>query len=117
VASVLAGVLVTGLYRSEWPDFSTLELSSIARGATLGLAATFVLSVWGPLASGDRVATFVVAWAVTIVAMAATRVFVNLLDSALRGGAGTQSSAARRSELLRPDRRSNLRAASTDSEA
>ena len=69
------------------------ELSSLAQGATLGMAVTMMLFVWGPLASGDgvRVTTLVLAWAATIASMSATRVFVTVLHGLLKAGATSQS--------------------------
>jgi UDP-GlcNAc:undecaprenyl-phosphate GlcNAc-1-phosphate transferase len=82
VAFVLAGLLVQGLYRTDWQHFSLREAFTIAVGSTIGLSATFAL--FGRL--GDGVAVFFVALAATMLAIAGTRLFARVLDLALRSG-------------------------------
>ena len=78
VATVLAGLLVLGLYRTDWQQFSAREGVSIVLGTTTGLAVTLGLFIGGPLATGDRLATFVAAWGATTASLAGTRLFVRV---------------------------------------
>jgi UDP-GlcNAc:undecaprenyl-phosphate GlcNAc-1-phosphate transferase len=87
VASILLGLLVTGLYRSDWQGLSSRELVSVAVGVTAGFVATLVLFQWGPFDADDNPVTLMAAWIATIVAMLATRVFVNVLDGILQAAA------------------------------
>jgi UDP-GlcNAc:undecaprenyl-phosphate/decaprenyl-phosphate GlcNAc-1-phosphate transferase len=86
VATVLTGLLLQGVYRTDWQHFSRHVAWSIVVGVTLGIAVPFGLFVFGPLGSGDQVATFVAAWGTIVGSVIGTRVFVKSLNAALRSG-------------------------------
>jgi len=86
VATVLAGLLLQGLYRTDWQHFSVRSAWSIVVGVTLGLGVTFSVLAAGPFSDAPDVTTFAAAWATTVVSVVGTRLFVKWLNAALRSG-------------------------------
>jgi UDP-GlcNAc:undecaprenyl-phosphate GlcNAc-1-phosphate transferase len=82
--SVLLGLFVRGLYRSDWQHFSLHEMRAIIAGTALGLIATFgVLTLFLP---GQRISpsVFAVAFGAIVMMLGGTRAFVRMLADGLR---------------------------------
>jgi len=86
VATVLAGLLFQGLYRTDWQHFSMRSAWSIMVGVTLGLGVTFGFLARGAFSGERNVTIFAAAWATTVVSVVGTRLFVKSLNAALRSG-------------------------------
>jgi FlaA1/EpsC-like NDP-sugar epimerase len=83
VATVLLGLLLRGIYRTDWQHFSRHVAWSIVVAVTLGLVIPFSLFV---ITGGDRAVTFVAVWGIVLTSVVGTRVFVKWLNAALRSG-------------------------------
>jgi UDP-GlcNAc:undecaprenyl-phosphate GlcNAc-1-phosphate transferase len=84
VASVLLGLFVQGLYRTDWQHFSLHEVRAIVAGTTLGMAATFVALSLAEGLGRYPASVFVIALGGTVLMLAGSRLFVRSLADWLR---------------------------------
>ncbi len=84
VASVLLGLFVQGLYRTDWQHFSLHEVRAIVAGTALGIAATLVALTVAEGLGSYPASVFVIAFGATVLMLAGSRLFVRTLADWLR---------------------------------
>jgi UDP-GlcNAc:undecaprenyl-phosphate GlcNAc-1-phosphate transferase len=85
VAAVLLTLFARGLYRVDWQDIGVREVRTIAVGAALGLAATWLLDVTMFQSSQIEGRLLIAAWGAIVIGLGGTRVFVRTVDEKIRG--------------------------------
>ena len=86
VAVLLLGVLVRGLYRSDWQTFSFHEVKAIVTGITLGTVMTALVLVSGFGAPLSLWPVLAVCWGAGVLALSGTRGCIRAMADALRPG-------------------------------
>jgi UDP-GlcNAc:undecaprenyl-phosphate GlcNAc-1-phosphate transferase len=84
VAALLLGVLVQGLYRSDWQTFSFHEVKSIGSGVTLGTIVTAVVLVAGFGATARLWPVLAVCWGASVLMLSGSRGVIRAMADALR---------------------------------
>lgn len=82
--SVLVGLFVRGLYRSDWQHFSLHEMRAILAGAALGLTATYAALAVFARSQPISLSVFIVAFGAVVLMLGGTRAFVRMLADVLR---------------------------------
>lgn len=91
VVAVLLTLFARGLYRVDWQDIGVREVRTIAGGALLGLAATWILDRYVLNTRQIDARLLVAAWGSVVIGLGGTRVFVRTLDEKIRAVSRAQS--------------------------
>jgi UDP-GlcNAc:undecaprenyl-phosphate GlcNAc-1-phosphate transferase len=90
IVTVLLGLQVRGLYRSDWHHFSLHEVRAIVTGAAVGLVAAFLIA-GGLGGAAARPSLALIAFCATVLTLAGTRLFVrNLAELFLHEAHGSE---------------------------
>jgi hypothetical protein len=72
------------LYRIDWTEFGVRDVTIITSGAAIGVASTWLASAMVPVLAPVTAGSLAAAFALVVVGLCGTRVFVRALDRHLR---------------------------------
>jgi UDP-GlcNAc:undecaprenyl-phosphate GlcNAc-1-phosphate transferase len=84
VAAGLMALFAGGLYRIDWTEFGVRDVTIITSGAAIGVASTWLASAMVPVLATVTAGSLAAAFALVVVGLCGTRVFVRALDRHLR---------------------------------
>jgi UDP-GlcNAc:undecaprenyl-phosphate GlcNAc-1-phosphate transferase len=92
IAVVLVTLFARGMYKVDWEDLGVREVRTMVGGATLGMAATWLIDVTIFPREELEPRLMIVAWGALVLGLGGTRVFVRTLNEKIRGAAAATKS-------------------------